>query len=97
MLKNIINRYLDNYYADKFTKHIITTIRDKYFLDVIVEQFKNGMVYIMVKPNHYNKYTIILDFHKGDSLNHLVNLREVETKYVIERINELSKNDSWNK
>lgn len=97
MLKKIVNRYLDSYYTDKFIKHITIAIRNRYFLDTRVDQFKNGMVYIMVKPSHYNKYTIILQFHKGDSLNHLVNLREVEKEYVIKMIDEFSKNDSWNK
>ena len=97
MFKKIVNRYLDNYYTDKFIRHITLVIRNRYFLDIEVEQYKNGMVYIKVKPTHYNKYTNILDFHKGDSLNHLVNLREIETEYVIKRINELSKDDSWSK
>lgn len=97
MFKKIVNKYLDDYYTDKFIKHILLAIRNKYFLDTRVEQHKNGMVFIKVKPTHYNKYTNILQFHKGDSLKHLVNLREVETKCVIETIDELSKNDSWSK
>ena len=97
MLKKILDKYLDNYYTDKFIKHILLAIRSRYFLDTRVDKYKNGMVYIMVKPSHYNKHTTILQFHKGDSLNHLVNLREVETKYVIERIDELSKSDGWSK
>ena len=97
MFKKVLDKYLDNYYTDKFIKHLLLAIRNRYFLDTSIKQYKNGMVRIMVKPAHYNKYTSILDFHKGDSLNHLVNLREIETEYVIERIEELSKNDSWSK
>lgn len=97
MFKKILDKYLDSYYTDKFIKRITLAIQQRHFLDVMTEQYKNGTVSIKVKPAHYNKYTTILQFHKGDSLNHLVNLREVEKEYVIKMIDELSKSDSWNK
>lgn len=97
MFKKIVNKYLDNYYADKFIKYISREIRIRFMLDIEVVEHKNGMIEINAKPTHYNKYTDILDFHKGDSLNHLVSLREAETEYVLERIKKLNKDDSWHK
>ena len=54
MLKKILDKCLDNYYTDKFIKCLLLAIRNRYFLDTRVEQHKNGMVYIMAKPTHYN-------------------------------------------
>ena len=97
MLKKLLNKYLDNYYTDKFIEYILKQIRLRFNLSIEVEKFKNGMVNINVKPPHFTKFTNLLSFHKGDSLNHLVSLRDIETEFVIEKINDLYKVDGWRK
>ena len=97
MLKKLLNNYLDNYYTNKFIEYISRQIRFRFNLDIEVKKYKNGMVDINAKPTHFNKFTHLLEFHKGDSLNHLVSLRDIETELVIEKINDLNKTDEWKK
>ena len=99
----IIDNILDEYFCKNLVKDILYRIRISFNLDTKVEYKKNKMgkpytqVIIYAKPKHYNKYTKLFDWTKGDSLNHLTNLRSAERSYILEKIKEISKNDSWDK
>ena len=93
----MVTKILDNYFANQFINYVIKDIRLRHFLDTEVERHKNGMIVIKAKPEHYKNYTTLLEFHRGDSLNHLISLRTIERDFVRERIKELQKNDGWKK
>lgn len=88
---------LDDYFKDQFISYVLYDVRIRFHLDNNIIEHKNGMVEIQLKPKHYNKFTTIFEFHKGDSLNHLISLRAVEKSYIDEKIKEINKNDLWEK
>jgi phosphomannomutase len=59
------------------------------------EEEKNGMCHLYLKPKKYQNYTLFLDWHKGDSLNHLINLQKIEINYILQKIKNMTDND-WN-
>ena len=97
MKRNLLVRCLDYYYSTKFIEYILREIHFRFRLDTEVRKHKNGRIEIFAKPQHYNAYTMLLDFHEGDSLNHLVSLRDIERDFVIKKIKDLDKNDGWRK
>lgn len=88
---------LDDYFKEQFINYAFHEVRIRFNLDSNIIEHKNGMVELQLKPKHYNKFTTIFEFHKGDSLNHLISLREVETDFIDKRIKEIDKNDLWRK
>jgi hypothetical protein len=97
MFKRLFEKYLNSYYSNKFIEYILKEINFRFMLDTEVRKHKNGMIEIFAKPYHYNIYTWLFSFHKGDSLNHLVSLRDIEKDFIFKKIEDLGKNDSWRK
>ena len=101
----IIDNILDNYYTKQLIKEILHEIKIRFNLDTKIEYIKskkpNGKQYtrvnIYAKPRHYKTYTHIFDFLKGDSFNHLTNLKCVEKSYITEEIKRIDKDNLWNK
>lgn len=97
----IIDNILDDYFAKNLIKEIKYNIHLRYNLDTKIEYEKNSMgkeytkIKIMAKPKHYKNYTEIYYFIKGDSLNHLTNLKCAEKDYITERIREIDKENLW--
>lgn len=101
----IIDNILDNYYTKQLIKEILHEIKIRFNLDTKIEYIKSkkpkGKQYtrvnIYAKPRHYKTYTHIFDFLKGDSFNHLTNLKCVEKSYITEEIKRIDKDNLWNK
>ena len=93
----MIKAILDNYFKNQFINYVFHSVRLLCLLDSNVVEHKNGMVELQLKPKHYNKFTTIFRFHKGDSLNHLISLRTIEKDYIMDKIKEIEKEDLWNK
>lgn len=99
----IIDNILDDYFSRKLIEYIITNIRLNFNVDIRTEYKKNKMgkqytqINILVKPRHYNTYTPIFDFIKGDSFNHLTSLKSAEKDYILKRLREIDTEDGWNK
>ena len=101
----IIDNILDNYYTKQLIKEILHEIKIRFNLDTKIEYIKSkkpkGKQYtrvnIYAKPRHYKTYTHILDFLKGDSFNHLTNLKCAEKSYITEKIKRIDKDNLWNK
>lgn len=53
------------------------------------------MCYLYLKPKKYQNYTLFLDWHKGDSLNHLINLQKIEINYILKKLKNMT-DDDWN-
>lgn len=101
----IIDNILDNYYTKQLIKDILHEIKIRFNLDTKIEYIKSkkpkGKQYtrvnIYAKPRHYKTYTHIFDFLKGDSFNHLTNLKCAEKSYITEKIKRIDKDNLWNK
>ena len=99
----LIDNILDDYFARNLIKEIEYNIRIRNNVDTKIEYKKNPMgraytkIKIMAKPKHYKNYTEIYYFIKGDSLNHLTNLKCAEQDYITEKIKKIDKEDLWNK
>lgn len=91
----MIKKLLDNYFNNVFKNNLKREIRIRFNLDIQFEEEKNGMCYLYLKPKKYQNYTLFLNWHKGDSLNHLINLKKIEIDYIIERLKNMTDND-WN-
>ncbi len=101
----VIDNILDNYYTKKLIKDILYEMKIIFDLDTKIEYEKSKKpkgkqytrVHIYAKPRHYKTYTHILDFSKGDSFNHLTNLKWAEKSYITEKIKRIDKDNLWNK
>ena len=99
----LIDNILDNYFAKNLIKEIEHNIHIRNNVDTKVEYEKNSMgkaytkIKILAKPRHYKNYTEIFYFIKGDSLNHLTNLKCAEKDYITEKIRKIDKQNLWNK
>lgn len=91
----MIKKLLDNYFNNVFKNNLKREIIIRFNLDIQFEEEKNGMCYLYLKPKKYQNYTLFLNWHKGDSLNHLINLKKIEIDYIIERLKNMTDND-WN-
>ena len=86
----LTKRILDNYFNDIFKKNLKREIEIRFILDIDFEHEKNGMCDLLAKPVEYKNYTGIYSWHKGDSLNHLINLQKIEVDVLIERIKSMN-------
>lgn len=99
----IIENILDDYFTKKLIEDIFYRIRISFSLDTKVEYQKNKMgkrytqVILYAKPKHYTRYTKLFDFAKGDSLNHLTNLKCAEKSYILDKIKKIDKENLWEK
>lgn len=77
-MKRIINKILDNYYADKLIKECRDVVM-LYNLDCISIDV-GSMVYINVKPRAYKDeyYKVVFRFNKKNALKWFCNLEELE-------------------
>lgn len=91
----MIKKLLDNYFNNVFKNNLKREIIIRFNLDIQFEEERNGMCYLYLKPKKYQNYTLFLNWHKGDSLNHLINLKKIEIDYIIERLKNMTDND-WN-
>ena len=97
MFKRLFEKCLDSYYSTKLIEYILTDINLRFMLDTEVKKCKGGIVELYAKPHHYNVYTMLFGFRKGNALNHLVDLRTIEQDFIFKNIEDLSKSDSWRK
>lgn len=88
---------LDDYFKMQFINYAFDDVRIGFNLDFNILEHKNGMVELQLKPRHYNKFTTIFRFHKGDSLNHLISLRSAEKDFIRKRIIKTIEEDLWEK
>ena len=93
----LIDKILDNYFKEQFINYVLNEVRIMFKLDTNIIEHKDGEIEIQFKPRHYNVYTTVLQFHKGDSLNWLINLRSSSKNHIVEKIRELDKTSSWQK
>lgn len=93
--EKMITKILNNYFNELFKKNLKREIVLRFNLDIKFEEEKNGICYLYLKPKKYQNYTLFLDWHKGDSLNHLINLQKIEINYIIKRLKNMADND-WN-
>lgn len=93
----ILDKMLDEYYKKQFIKYVIDEVKIRYILDSNIVEDKDGQVKIQFKPKHYINYTTVLDFHKGDSLNWLISLRNSASNFILRRIEEIDKKQQWEK
>lgn len=93
----ILDKMLDEYFKKQFIKYVIDEVNIRYLLDSNIVEDKDGQVKIQFKPKHYINYTTVLDFHKGDSLNWLISLRNSASNFVLHRIEEIDKKQLWEK
>ena len=91
----ILEKILDNYYKKQFIQYVIDEVNIRYMLDSNIVEDKDGQVKIQFKPKHYINYTTVLNFHKGDSLNWLISLRNSASKVILHRIEEIDKKQQW--
>lgn len=93
----IIKRILDNYFKNQFVNYVISIVKSRYALDSNIIEYKNGYVEIQFKPKYYKNFTTILSFHKGDSLNWLINLRESASNFIMSEIERIDEKQLWSK
>lgn len=91
----MITKILNNYFNELFKRNLKREIALIFNLDIKFGEEKNGMCHLYLKPKKYQNYTLFLDWHKGDSLNHLINLQKIEIKYILQKIKNMTDND-WN-
>ena len=91
----MITKILNNYFNEIFKRNLKEKIVLRYNFDIKFEEEQNGMCYLYLKPKKYQNYTLFFSWHKGDSLNHLINLQNIEINYIFERIKNMTDND-WN-
>ena len=91
----MIKKLLDNYFNNVLKKSLKREIIIRFNLDIQFEEERNGVCCLYLKPRKHQKYTLFLTWHKGDSLNHLINLQEVEIDYILEKIRNMKDKD-WN-
>ena len=91
----ILEKILDNYYKKQFIKYVIDEVNIRYMLDSNIVEDKDGQVKIQFKPKHYINYTTVLNFHKGDSLNWLISLRNSASNVILHSIEEIDKKQQW--
>lgn len=91
----MITKILNNYFNELFKKNLKREIVLRFNLDIKFEEEKNGMCYLYLKPKKYQNYTLFLDWHKGDSLNHLINLQKIEIDYILKKLKNMT-DDDWN-
>lgn len=106
-MREIINNILDNYFTENLIKEIKRHVEFRFNVDIKAEYKKHKIknynnnkyteVCIYAKPRHYENYTKIISFCKGDSFNHLTNLKCAEKSYIIDLIEKLYKEDGWKK
>jgi len=93
----ILEKILDNYYKKKVIAYVKSEVQRKYFLDCKVVEYKDGQVDIQFKPKHYMYYTSILKFHKGDSLNWLIELRNPASNFILKLIDKIDEDNLWDR
>lgn len=91
----MITKILNNYFNELFKRNLKREIVLRFNLDIKFEEEKNGMCYLYLKPTKYQNYTLFLDWHKGDSLNHLINLQKIEINYILKKLKNMT-DDDWN-